>query len=335
MSLSDPGAAASGSMSPRKPLSCVVIGSGNIGTDLMVKLLRSPSLALRALVGIDPASEGLARARALGVEATAEGIGWVEAHAAEVDLAFEATSARVHAANAPRLATAGITAVDLTPARLGPPVVPGVNLTRHLEAPNLNLITCGGQATAPIVAAVASASAVPYAEIVSTVASRSAGPGTRQNIDEFTRTTAASLEEVGGAGCGKAIIILNPADPPILMRNTVFCALGDGYDETAVADAVSDMVTRVAAYVPGYRLKRPPVFEEGPFATPGGPAAARVVVLLEVEGAGDFLPPYAGNLDIMTAAAVRVGEALAEADQEGSGEPRGGAPVDRAQGVSA
>jgi acetaldehyde dehydrogenase len=291
-------------------LSCVVIGSGNIGTDLVHKLLRSPSLELRALVGIDPASEGLARARELGVEATADGIGWVEAHAGEVDLAFEATSARVHAANAPRLAAAQITAIDLTPAKLGPAVVPVVNLGDHLDAPNLNLITCGGQATAPIVAAV---SPVPYAEIVSTVASRSAGPGTRQNIDEFTRTTAASLEEVGGAGHGKAIIILNPADPPILMRNTVFCAVGDGYDEAAVAAAIEDMVERVARYVPGYRLKTPPVFEEGPYATPGGPAAARVVALLEVEGAGDHLPPYAGNLDIMTAAAVRVGEAIAEA----------------------
>jgi acetaldehyde dehydrogenase len=309
-------------------LSCVVIGSGNIGTDLLHKLLRSPSLRLRALVGIDPGSEGLARARDLGVEATADGIDWVEAHAAEIDLAFEATSARVHAANAPRLREAGITAVDLTPARLGPPVVPSVNLGDHLDAPNLNLITCGGQATAPIVAAVAGASPVPYAEIVSTVASRSAGPGTRQNIDEFTRTTARSLEEVGGARHGKAIIILNPAEPPILMRNTVFCALPDGYDEAAVAAAVRDMVERVARYVPGYRLKNPPLFEEGPFGTPGGPAAARVVVLLEVEGAGDHLPAYAGNLDIMTAAAVRVGEAIAEARvPEGSGEPRRGAPV--------
>jgi acetaldehyde dehydrogenase len=295
-------------------LSCVVIGSGNIGTDLVYKLLRSPSLRLRALVGIDPASEGLARARGLGVETTAEGIDWVERHAAEIDLAFEATSARVHLRHAPRLAEAGITAIDLTPARLGPPVVPTVNLGAHLDAPNLNLITCGGQATAPIVAAVAGACPVPYAEIVSTVASRSAGPGTRQNIDEFTRTTAASLEQVGGARHGKAIIVLNPADPPILMRNTVFCALPDGYDEAAVAAAVQDMVARVARYVPGYRLKGAPLFEEGPFATPGGPAAARVVVLLEVEGAGDFLPPYAGNLDIMTAAAVRVGEALAEAE---------------------
>jgi len=298
-------------------LSCVVIGSGNIGTDLVNKLLRSPSLRLRALVGIDPASEGLARARALGVEATAEGVGWVERHAGEIDLAFEATSAKVHAANAPRLRQAGITAVDLTPARLGPPVVPTVNLADHLDAPNLNLITCGGQATAPIVAAVAGTCPVPYAEIVSTVASRSAGPGTRQNIDEFTRTTARSLEEVGGARHGKAIIVLNPAEPPILMRNTVFCGLPEGYDQAAVATAVEDMVAQVARYVPGYRLKGAPLFEEGPFATPGGPAAARVVTLLEVEGAGDYLPSYAGNLDIMTAAAVRVGEAMAEAKVAG------------------
>jgi acetaldehyde dehydrogenase len=179
------------------------------------------------------------------------------------------------------------------------------------------------------VAAVASASPVPYAEIVSTVASRSAGPGTRQNIDEFTRTTARSLEEVGGAAHGKAIIILNPADPPILMRNTVFCALPDGYDEAAVGAAVEDMVERVARYVPGYRLKTPPVFEEGPFATPGGPAAARVAALLEVEGAGDYLPPYAGNLDIMTAAAVRVGEAIA--DNGPAGRESGSSPSDGAR----
>ncbi|HEU4425681.1 MAG TPA: acetaldehyde dehydrogenase (acetylating) [Pilimelia sp.] len=310
-------------------LSCVVIGSGNIGTDLMCKLLRTPALELRALVGIDPDSDGLARARALGVDATAGGIDWVEDHADEIDLAFEATSARVHLRHAPRLREAGITALDLTPARLGPPVVPTVNLHDHLGAANLNLITCGGQATAPIVAAVTRVCPVPYAEIVSTVASRSAGPGTRQNIDEFTRTTASCLEEVGAARHGKAIIVLNPAEPPILMRNTVFCALPDGYDEAAVAASIQEMVARVAEYVPGYRLKSPPVFEEGPYATPGGTAPARVAALLEVEGAGDYLPAYAGNLDIMTAAAVRVGTALAEARAEGSGEPQGGAPVDR------
>src|SRR6266511_5248641 len=283
----------------------------------MRKLLQAPELQLRALVGIDPASDGLARARAQGVEATAGGIDWVEDHADEIDLAFEATSAKVHLRHAPRLREAGITAVDLTPARLGPPVVPTVNLQQHLDAVNLNMITCGGQATTPIVAAVAAVCAVPYAEIVSTVASRSAGPGTRQNIDEFTATTAGCLQEVGGAAHGKAIIVLNPAEPPILMRNTVFCALPEGFDQAVVAAAVEDMVAQVARYVPGYRLKGAPLFEEGPFATPGGPAAARVVTLLEVEGAGDYLPSYAGNLDIMTAAAVRVAEAMAEAKVAG------------------
>lgn len=301
---------------------CAIVGSGNIGTDLMEKLLRSPVLELRALVGIDPGSEGLARARERGVEATAEGVDWLLQRADDLGVAivFEATTARVHAANAPRYREAGITAVDLTPAAVGPPVVPTVNLHRHLSEPNVNMITCGGQATAPIVAAVTRVCCdlgdtpgpgVPYAEIVSTVASRSAGPGTRQNIDEFTRTTSRCLEQVGGAGKGKAIIVLNPADPPILMRNTVFCALPEGCDEAAVAASIEEMVAEVAAYVPGYRLKSPPIFDSGPYATPGGPAAARVIALLEVEGAGDWFPPYAGNLDIMTAAAVRVGEALA------------------------
>jgi acetaldehyde dehydrogenase len=202
--------------------------------------------------------------------------------------------------------------VDLTPAKVGPLVVPPVNGDEHLGAPNVNLITCGGQATVPMVAAVASVCEVPYAEIVSSVSSRSAGPGTRQNIDEFTKTTSDALVTVGGAGRGKAIMVLNPAEPPILMRNTVFCALPDGYDEAAVAQSVVDMVARVAEYVPGYRLKNEPVFEHDRYRTPGGEVGSRVVVLLEVEGAGDYFPPYAGNLDIMTASAVRVGTALAE-----------------------
>ena len=292
---------------------CAVVGSGNIGTDLLVKLGRSPVLEPVAMVGIDPSSEGLARARELGLDATAEGIDWLLDHARDLGVAvvFEATSARVHAAAAPRYREAGITAVDLTPAAVGPLVVPTVNLDGHLGETNVNLITCGGQATAPVVAAVSQVCEVAYAEIVSTVSSRSAGPGTRQNIDEFTRTTARCLEQVGGAGRGKAIIVLNPADPPILMRNTVYCALPDGYDEAAVAASIEAMVGQVAAHVPGYRLKSPPVFDPGPFATPGGPAAGRVTVLLEVEGAGDWFPPYAGNLDIMTASAVRVGEVLA------------------------
>ncbi|MGH9035247.1 MAG: acetaldehyde dehydrogenase (acetylating) [Acidimicrobiia bacterium] len=304
---------------PKVP--CAIVGSGNIGTDLLMKLQRSPVLEPVAMVGIDPTSEGLARARELGVQASPEGIDWLLERAADLGIAilFEATTARVHAAAAPRYREAGITAVDLTPAHVGPLVVPTVNLKEHRSEPNVNMITCGGQATAPVVAAVARVCrsgdtpgpGVPYAEIVSTVASVSAGPGTRQNVDEFTRTTARSLEEVGGAVKGKAICIFNPADPPILMRNTVFCALPDGYDEAAVAASIEAMVAEVAAYVPGYRLKSPPVFDPGPYSTPGGPAAGRVVALLEVEGAGDWFPPYAGNLDIMTASAVRVGEAMA------------------------
>lgn len=292
---------------------CAIVGSGNIGTDLLVKLLRSDVLDVSCMVGIDPDSAGLAKARELGVDATHEGVDWLLERADEHALVFEATSAYVHRANAARYAEAGLTAIDLTPAKLGPLVVPPVNLDAHLDADNVNLITCGGQATTPIVAAVASATDVPYAEIVSTVSSASAGPGTRQNIDEFTATTSAALVEVGGAAHGKAIMVLNPAEPPILMRNTVYCALPDGTDHEAVLDAVERMVDRVAAYVPGYRLKRDAVIEKDTFHTPGGTVPARLVALLEVEGAGDFFPPYAGNLDIMTAAAVQVGEAMARA----------------------
>jgi acetaldehyde dehydrogenase len=295
---------------------CAIVGSGNIGTDLLIKLQRSELLEPRYLVGVDPASDGLALARERGVEASHEGVDWLLERADDIDLVFEATSAWVHRQHAPRYEEAGLTAVDLTPAKLGPLVVPSVNLDEHLDAPNVNLITCGGQATTPIVHAVARVSPVPYAEIVSTVSSRSAGPGTRQNIDEFTQVTSAALVEVGGARHGKAIMVLNPADPPILMRNTVFCALPDGYDEAAVRDSILEMVGTVSAYVPGYRLKAEPVFETDVFGTPGGVVPARVVVLLEVEGAGDYFPPYAGNLDIMTASAVRVGEAFATAKQE-------------------
>ena len=308
---------------------CAIVGSGNIGTDLLMKLQRSPVLEPVAMVGIDPASDGLARARELGLEASASGIDWLMERAGDLGVAllFEATTARVHAAAAPHYREAGITAVDLTPAAVGPLVVPSVNLSQHLGEPNVNMITCGGQATAPIVAAVARVMPVPYAEIVSTVASVSAGPGTRQNVDEFTRTTARSLEQVGGAAKGKAICIFNPADPPILMRNTVFCALPDGYDEAAVGASIESMVAEVAAYVPGYRLKSPPVFDPGPYATPGGPAAGRVIALLEVEGAGDWFPPYAGNLDIMTASAVRVGEALASKRRVGGRAENAEVPV--------
>ncbi len=289
------------------------MGSGNIGTDLMYKLLRSEELELRALVGIDPHSEGLRRAADLGIGTSSDGLQWVVDNADDIEIVFEATSAGIHRKHAPEYARLGLTAIDLTPAMVGPAVVPGVNLDEHLDAPNVNLITCGGQATTPIVGAVTRTAQVPYAEIVSTVASNSAGPGTRANIDEFTKTTSSCLEEVGGATIGKAIMILNPADPPIMMRNTVYCGLEDGYDPDRVTESILRTVEEVQTYVPGYRLKRPPVFEEGPFATPGGVVTRRVVVLLEVSGEADFLPAYAGNLDIMTAAAVRVGEALGAA----------------------
>lgn len=300
---------------------CVILGSGNIGTDLMMKLLKGTDasgsgvspLELVALVGIDPASDGLARARALGIDGPHEGPQWILDHADDVDLVFDATSAYVHVRHYRQYAEAGITAVDLTPAARGPKVIAAVNLRQHLDAPNINMVTCGGQATTPMVHAIRRAvDALPYAEMVSTVASRSAGPGTRQNIDEFTKTTSTALREIGGAHMSKAIIILNPAEPPIMMRNTVFGALPDGSDHDAVLASIHAMEKDVQAYVPGYRLKNPPVIEEGPYSTPGGAVPHRVVVLLEVEGAGDYLPPYAGNLDIMTAAAQRIGEAIAQ-----------------------
>ena len=281
-------------------LPCVVLGSGNIGTDLMYKLERSPVLELSAVVGIDPASDGLARARAAGVQTSAGGVDWIVAHPDRCALVFEATSAGAHRANAPLLAAAGLQCIDLTPAKLGPGVVPTVNLDEHGEAPDVNMITCGGQATIPMVAAVARVTPVPYAEIVATIASASAGPGTRQSIDEFTRTTARGLEEIGGAERGKAIIVLNPADPPVMMRDTVFCAIAPDADHDAIAASVLAMRDEVAAYVPGYRLTGEPVFDKD-----------RVAIFVEVEGAGDYLPSYSGNLDIMTAAAVRVGERLA------------------------
>jgi acetaldehyde dehydrogenase len=299
-----------------------VIGPGNIGTDLMIKVLRaSRSLDMAAMVGIDPNSDGLARARRLGVPTTADGVAGLIAMPdfADIAIVFDATSAQAHLANAADLAPHGKTLVDLTPAAIGPYVVPAVNLDTHLDAKNLNMVTCGGQATIPIVAAVAQVTPVPYAEIVASIASRSAGPGTRANIDEFTKTTAAALEQVGGAGKGKAIIILNPAEPPMIMRDTVHCLIGDA-DQDAIRASVEQTTTKVAQYVPGYRLKQPVQFT--PLANqPVGtllPDAAtsvttKVSVLLEVEGAAHYLPSYAGNLDIMTSAALRVAERIAAA----------------------
>ena len=286
-----------------------IVGSGNIGTDLMYKLLRSDLVDPLWMVGIDPASEGLERAREHGLQTSVDGVDWLLAQDSLPDLVFEATSAAVHRANAPRYEEAGIKAIDLTPAAIGPYVVPPVNLGEHLNAPNVNLITCGGQATIPIVKAVSRAVPVSYAEIVATVSSRSAGPGTRANIDEFTRTTSHGIEVIGGAARGKAIIVLNPADPPMVMRDTIFCAIPEDADTELIAVSIRDMVAEVAGYVPGYRLLDEPQFDPPSPATGG---MARVCVFVEVEGAGDFLPPYSGNLDIMTAAATRVGEQLAK-----------------------
>ena len=289
-----------------------IVGSGNIGTDLLYKLSRSDLIEPRWMVGIDPESPGLRRAAKEGLAVSADGVDWLLAQDPLPDLVFEATSAAVHRAAAPRYAEAGIRAIDLTPAAVGPLVVPEVNLGEHLDAPNLNLITCGGQATIPMVHAVSRCTPVSYAEIVATVASRSAGPGTRANIDEFTRTTSRGIETIGGARRGKAIIVLNPADPPMIMRDTIFCAVGVDADLDAVAGSVRDMVADVSAYVPGYRLLNEPQFDETTMRTPDGTEkVTRVSIFVEVEGAGDYLAPYAGNLDIMTAAAVVVGEATA------------------------
>lgn len=288
-------------------VSAAIVGSGNIGTDLLYKLLRSDVIDTRYMVGIDKSSEGLRRAAELGLETSAEGVDWLLCRNDPPSLVFEATSAQVHAANAPRYAAAGIQAIDLTPAAVGPYVIPIVNLTEHLAARNINLISCGGQATIPIVHAVSRVADVAYAEIVASVASASAGPGTRANIDEFTRTTALGIEIVGRAKRGKAIIVLNPANPPLIMRDTIFCSFARGVDYGAIARSIEATVAEVQSYVPGYRLLAEPQFA----GSPDGAEQDRVVVLVEVEGAGDFLPRYSGNLDIMTAAAARVGEELA------------------------
>jgi acetaldehyde dehydrogenase len=299
-------------MSGRKGTAAIV-GSGNIGTDLMYKLQRrSDIIEPRFMVGIDPASDGLRRAARLGLDVSAEGVDWLLAQDELPDIVFEATSAKAHQANAPRYAEAGIVAVDLTPAAVGPYLCPPVNLSFNLDALNVNMITCGGQATVPMVSAVSSVVPVPYAEIVASVSSRSAGPGTRANIDEFTETTAAAVEAVGGAQRGKAIIILNPVEPPLMMRNSIFCAIPPAAGEPGglqdrIVESIHAMVRTVQDYVPGYHLRADPQFDPARDAWRG---RARVFVPIEVRGRGDYLPDYAGNLDIITAAAAQVGDLL-------------------------
>ena len=303
-------------------LKSAVIGSGNIGTDLMIKIMRNAAhLEMGAMVGIDPASDGLARAKRLGVATTADGVeGLVKLPGfKDIDIVFDATSARAHVINDKRLRQVkpDIKVVDLTPAAIGPYCVPVVNLEEHLDANNVNMVTCGGQATIPIVAAVASVAKVHYAEIVASIASKSAGPGTRANIDEFTETTSKAIEVIGGATKGKAIIILNPAEPPLLMRDTVY-VLSDLADQAKVEAAIEKMVSSVNAYVPGYRLKQQVQFETFEQDKPlnisgvGKMAGLKTSVFLQVEGAAHYLPAYAGNLDIMTSAALATGEKLAE-----------------------
>ena len=301
-------------------LKAAIIGSGNIGTDLMMKLIKYPrNIELVAVVGIDPASEGLAMAREHGIATTHEGIEGLKRLPCYGDLgiAFDATSAYAHRDHDAALRADGIQVVDLTPAAIGPFTVPPVNLHANLDAPNVNMVTCGGQATIPMVAAVSRVATVHYAEIVASVSSRSAGPGTRANIDEFTRTTASAIEAVGGAAKGKAIIILNPTDPPMIMRDTVF-TLSAGADEDAIRKSVEEMVAEVQKYVPGYRLKQAVQFERyggnNRLSIPGFGefTGVKTSIFLEVEGAGDYLPDYAGNLDIMTAAAKATGELIAE-----------------------
>ncbi|MDP8983793.1 MAG: acetaldehyde dehydrogenase (acetylating) [Pseudomonadota bacterium] len=296
-----------------------IIGSGNIGTDLMIKIMRtSATLNVAAMVGIDPASDGLARAARLGVAVTHEGIDGLQRLEAwpDIGIVFDATSAGAHRRNSDICTAAGKVMIDLTPAAIGPFVVPIVNGDDHLDALNVNMVTCGGQATIPIVAAVASVATVHYAEIVASIASRSAGPGTRANIDEFTETTSKGIEVVGGAAKGKAIIVLNPAEPPLIMRDTVF-TLSSGADEQAITAAIETMVAGVHAYVPGYRLKQKVQFEHfdanNPIRIPGVGefTGIKASTFLEVEGAAHYLPAYAGNLDIMTSAALKTAEKIA------------------------
>jgi acetaldehyde/propanal dehydrogenase len=294
-----------------RKIKCALIGPGNIGTDLLAKLQRSPVLEPVWMVGIDPDSDGLKRAREMGIKTTAEGVDGLLPHvlADGVQIAFDATSAYVHAENSRKLNELGVLMIDLTPAAIGPFCVPPVNLKHHVgqREMNVNMVTCGGQATIPMVAAISRVQPVAYGEIVATVSSKSAGPGTRKNIDEFTRTTAGAVEKVGGAKKGKAIIIINPAEPPLMMRDTVHCLTEGEPQQDAIRESIADMIKEVQKYVPGYRLVNGPVFDGN-----------RVSVYLEVEGLGDYLPKYAGNLDIMTAAAARTAEMFAEEILAGS-----------------
>ncbi|MET0617046.1 MAG: acetaldehyde dehydrogenase (acetylating) [Luteibacter sp.] len=294
-----------------KKIKCAVIGPGNIGTDLLAKLQRSAVLEPVWMVGIDPDSDGLTRARAMGIKTTADGVDGLLPHVIEdgVQIAFDATSAYVHAENSRKLNALGVLMIDLTPAAIGPFCIPPVNLKALVgkSEMNVNMVTCGGQATIPMVAAVSRVQPVAYGEIIATVASRSAGPGTRKNIDEFTRTTAGAIRDVGGAKESKAIIVLNPAEPPIIMRDTVHCMTESAPDEERITASIHAMIADVQKYVPGYKLVNGPVFDGN-----------RVSVFLEVEGLGDYLPKYAGNLDIMTAAAARTAEMFAEELLNGS-----------------
>ena len=304
-----------------KKLKAAIIGSGNIGTDLMIKILRhGKHIEMGAMVGIDPNSDGLARASRMGVAVTHEGVEGLTRMPgfADIDIVFDATSASAHVRNDAFLRTLkpGVRMVDLTPAAIGPYCIPVVNGAAHLEAPNVNMVTCGGQATIPMVAAVSRVAKVCYGEIIASISSKSAGPGTRANIDEFTETTSRAIEEVGGAQKGKAIIILNPAEPPLIMRDTVYCMTELDADQDAIRQSVRDMAAAVREYVPGYRLKQEVQFDryEDGLNLPGigRQPGLKVSVFLEVEGAAHYLPAYAGNLDIMTSAALKTAERMAE-----------------------
>ncbi len=304
---------------PHAKTKIAILGSGNIGTDLMIKVLRNSDILQAAvLVGIDPDSDGLARARSMGVATTHEGIDGLlkMPEFAEIKMVFDATSAAAHQKHDALLRQHQKQMVDLTPAAIGPYTIPVVNLDEHLSAPNVNMVTCGGQATIPMVAAIGQVHPVIYGEIVSSISSKSAGPGTRANIDEFTVTTARAIEQVGGARHGKAIIVLNPAEPPLLMRNTVMCLVEGDADQAAVESAVKRMVDDVQSYVPGYRLKQQVQFDQVTDLTDPRvsqvPHGTKITVFLEVEGAAHYLPAYAGNLDIMTSAALRTAERIIE-----------------------